>query len=90
MNNRGTIMSAPDRRVRVIFRCKIGHQHELCVSIERQVPLELRCTPDAGQGYGAGGGDGCTVPANLSDAVQRELRDAFQESKRRGHVLIRE
>lgn len=83
-------MSAPDRRVRVIFSCRRGHQHELCVSIERQVPPELRCTPGAGQGYGPGGGGGCTVPANLSDVVQRELRDAFQESKRRGHVLIRE
>lgn len=82
-------MSAPDRRVRVIFSCRRGHEHELCVSIERQVPPELRCTPDAGQGYGPGGG-GCTVPANLSDMVQSELRDAFQESKRRGHVLIRE
>jgi len=82
-------MSAPGGRVRVIFTCNIGHEHELCVSIERQVPPELRCTPDAGQGYRSGGG-GCTVPANLSDLVQRELRDAFQESKRRGYVLIRE
>lgn len=83
-------MSAPDRRVRVIFSCRRGHQHELCVSIGRQVPPELRCTSDADQGYGAGGGGGCTVPAQLNEVVERELRDAFQESKRRGHVLIRE
>lgn len=83
-------MSEPDRRVRVIFGCREGHEHELCVSIERQVPPELRCTPEAGQGYGPGRGGGCAIPADLSDVVQRELRDAFQESKRRGHVLIRE
>lgn len=84
------IMNTPDRRVRVIFSCRRGHEHELCVSIERQVPPELRCTPDTDQGYGPGGGGGCMVPDNLSDVVQRELRDAFQESKRRGHVLIHE
>lgn len=83
-------MSAPDRRVRVIFSCKRGHQHELCVSVDRQVPPELRCTPDAGQGYGAGDGAGCKVSANLNEVVERELRDAFQESKRRRHVLVRE
>lgn len=84
------IMSAPDRRVRVIFCCRSGHEHEFCVVVERQVPPELRCAPDAGQGYGAGNGPGCAVPANLNDLVQRELRDAFQESKRRGHVLVQE
>lgn len=83
-------MSAPDRRVRVTFSCKRGHEHQLCVSIDRQVPPELRCTPDAGRGYGPGGGDGCAIPAVLSQVVQRELRDDFQESKRRGHVLVRE
>lgn len=46
---------------------------------------------DAGQKvFGSGVCGRCTVPANLSDVVRRELRDAFQESKRRGHILIRE
>lgn len=83
-------MSAPDRRVRVVLSCRRGHEHELCVSIDRQVPPELRCDPDAGQGYGPGGGGGCIIPPGIDDLVQRELRDAFQESKRRGYVLIRE
>jgi hypothetical protein len=86
----GMVMNAPDGRVRVVFRCRMGHDHELCVSIGRPVPPQLHCTPGAGAGYGAGGGAGCTVPADLQDLVWREFRDALEESKRRGYVFIRE
>lgn len=76
-------------------RCKvklIGRvcDHDLCVPISRAVPPELRCAELQTPGYGGGGGAtcGCRVPDHLSDAVERELRDNLQESKRRGYVLI--
>lgn len=77
-----------DQSVRAIFRCRTGHEHELCVDIQRGVPPELRCRPSQPQGYGAGNGTGCRVPPDLEEQVQRELRFSFQESKRRGYVLI--
>lgn len=77
-----------DQSVRAIFRCNAGHEHELCIDVQRGVPPELRCPPSQHQGYGAGDGTGCRVPADLEGRVQRELRYAFQESKRRGYVLI--
>lgn len=83
-------MSQPNNRVSVVFRCKQKHDHEICVSISRGVPPELRCPPDKGSGYGGGSGGGCSVPRDLADRVERELRDSFQENKRRRFVLIQE
>jgi hypothetical protein len=77
-----------EHSVRAIFRCRTGHEHELCVDVQRGVPSELRCAPSQPQGYGAGNGTGCRVPGDLEEQVQRELRYSFQESKRRGYVLI--
>lgn len=77
-----------EQSVRTIFRCRTGHEHELCVEVHRGVPPELRCPPAQPQGYGPGNGGGCQVPGYLQEQVQRELRYSFQESKRRGYVLI--
>ncbi|MCW2898624.1 MAG: hypothetical protein JWO67_889 [Streptosporangiaceae bacterium] len=79
-------MSTNDR-VSVVLMCRSGHKHELCVPISRGVPPELRCSPQQPDGY-VGGGGGCQVPLDLTERVERKLRDAFQESKRRGYVLI--
>lgn len=83
-------MSQPERRVNVRFECDSGHRHPICVRIDREVPPELRCLPDADPGYSIGGG-GCSVPpfTMLAEATARELRENFQESKRQGYVLIR-
>jgi hypothetical protein len=78
-----------EQSVRTVFRCSAGHEHDLCVDVQRGVPLELRCPPSQPQGYGARNGTGCRVPTDLQEQVQRELRYAFQESKRRGYVLVR-
>lgn len=84
-------MPQPDRYVSVKIECSSGHLHDICVEVDRQVPPELRCEPTAGPGYSKGGGGNCTIPStrDLAEATKRELRDNFQESKRRGHVLIR-
>lgn len=78
-------MTENPHRVRVILECRHAHRHE---TVTRGPPPELRCDPHQGQGYGSGDGGGCTVPPDLSDRVERELRDALQESKRRGYVVV--
>lgn len=83
-------MSEFNHRVSVVFKCRRGEEHPLCVSVSRGVLPELRCTPDQGRGYGPGSGGGYTVPSDLTARVERELRDSFQESKRRGFELIEE
>ncbi|MGK3947352.1 hypothetical protein [Microbacterium sp. K2] len=85
-------MPQPDRYVSVKIECSSNHSHDICVEVDRQVPPELRCEPNAGPGYSqGGGGGGCSIPssAQLKELTRRELRDNFQESKRRGYVLIR-
>lgn len=84
-------MPQPDRYVNVKIQCSSGHDHDICVEIDQQVPKELRCESTASPGYSRGGGGTCTIPplAELADATKRELRDGFQEAKRRGYVLIR-
>ena len=78
-----------NHRVRVRFMCRGGHDHELCVQIRREVHPDLRCEAQQSDGYGySSGGTGCTLPAELPELVERELRDHFQESRRRGWVLI--
>jgi hypothetical protein len=81
-------MPSNHNRASVVFRCRGGHDHELCVTVPRGVPPELRCPNQQAQGFGGGGGGGCAVPVDLRERVERELREAFQESKRRGFVLI--
>lgn len=84
-------MPQPDRYVSVKVECSSGHLHDICVEISRQVPPELRCSPTAPPGYIQGGRGGCIIPGGprLAELTSRELRDNFQESKRRGYVLIR-
>jgi hypothetical protein len=84
-------MPQPERYVSVQVECTAGHLHPICVEISRQVPDELRCQPSAPAGYGRGNGGGCQIPspAQLVEITERELRDNFQESKRRGYVLLR-
>lgn len=75
-------------RVRVRFQCAAGHQpHPLCLTVSRGLPPELRCPPDEGTGVGGGPGS-CTLPPDLQQRVESELRDNLQEAKRRGYVLI--
>lgn len=81
-------MSPHRCRVKLIGRRCSGH--DLCVSLPREVPPELRCEPDQPQGYGAGGGVscGCQTPKDLDELVLRELREDLQECRRRGYVVI--
>lgn len=81
-------MNAASHRVSVVFECRDGHRHQLCVSVGRGVPPELRCTDAAPEGYGPSGGSGCKVPPDLRERVERVLRDDLLESRRRGHVLV--
>jgi hypothetical protein len=75
-------------RVRVKFICRSGHEHEMCRPTDRGVPPELRCEPQAPQGFGGGGG--CPIPPDIDARVNSELGRNLQESKRRGYVLIEE
>lgn len=76
-------------------RCKVklvgrSCDHDLCVTLDRAVPPELRCDDAQPTGYGAGGGAscGCRTPENLEHIVERQLRDNLQESRRRGYVFV--
>jgi hypothetical protein len=68
--------------------CSNGHQHEVCIPLRREVHPDLRCLPTEPQGYMRGGGAGCKLPANLEELAERELRANYQESRRRGWLLI--
>ena len=81
-------MNNENHRVRTVFECRSGHRHELCVTVTRGVPTDLRCEPDTGTGYGPSGGSGCVVPRDLDERVERVLRDDLLEARRRGFVLI--
>lgn len=81
-------MSKPDVKVLTKVVCG-GHEHDICVSVDRGLPPELRCPHQSHGGFGGGTGGGCTLPDHLEDLVARELRENFQESKRQGYVLIR-
>jgi hypothetical protein len=84
-------MNRKRNRASVIFTCRRGHEHRMCVTMEgRQVHPRLTCPPEEPQGYGPGGGSECLVPQDLPDRVERELRDSLQEHLRRGFVLIAE
>lgn len=80
-------MRGTRHRVQVRLQCP-GHKHDLCMPIDREVPKELRCPEEQSSGFGRSGGGGCPIPPDLNERVYRELRDAMQESRRRGFVLI--
>lgn len=80
-------MESDPHRARTKVRCGSGHDHELCVQVARGVPPELRCSDEQPTGWSFGGG-GCPLPDDLVALVERELRDDFQECRRRGFVLI--
>lgn len=63
-------------------------EHDLCYQLDRAVPQDLRCPPDAPAGYGGGGGGCCVLPPDLKDRVERELRFNLQECRRLGYVPI--
>lgn len=73
-------------RVRAKVRCRSGHQHDLCILVRRGVHPDLRCQPGQGSGYAVGGG--CVLPADLDALAERELREHYQESRRRGWIEI--
>lgn len=76
-------------RVRVKVRCRSGHEHEICVQVHRAVHPDLRCAGGQSDGYSyAGRGGGCVLPQDLESRVERELREEYQESRRRGWVEI--
>lgn len=64
-------------------------EHPLCYPVGRGLPPELRCVPSDPAGYSTGGGGCCHVPPDMDALVARELRDHFEESRRRGYVLVR-
>ncbi len=67
--------------------CDRRHEHHLCVSVGRQVPPDLRCTPGA-PSVAPDGGPACEFPSDLRSRVEYELRENLQESRRRGWVKI--
>lgn len=78
---------AETHRVRVRLVCHLNHEHELVVTVPRGVPRELRA-PEAQQtGFGSGGG--CPIPTDLVERVIHALREALEEHRRHGFVLIR-
>lgn len=82
-------MSNDPHRVRVMFECRAGHRHELCVPVTRGVPQELRCSDGQPQGFGGPGG-GCPLPPELSQKVTNELARDLEANRRQGFVLVRE
>lgn len=80
-------MSRPQFRVRVKVS-PLGHEHEVCVPVDRGVHPDLRCGADEDAGYSTGTGGGCRLPVDLLARVERQLREDYQESRRRGYVLI--
>lgn len=74
-------------RVRAKVRCGNGHLHDLCILVHREVHPDLRCQPEQGAGYGMSAG-GCILPTDLDNLAERELREHYQESRRRGWIEI--
>ncbi|UYO97284.1 hypothetical protein OED01_00715 [Microbacterium sp. M28] len=78
-------MSNPNSMVLTKIACG-GHEHEMCVSVGRGIPPELRCPHSS---HGGGVSSGCALPFDLNELVERELREKLQESKRQRYVLVR-
>ncbi|MFD6700220.1 MULTISPECIES: hypothetical protein [unclassified Microbacterium] len=81
-------MSNPNSMVLTKVICG-GHEHDVCVTVDRGVPPELRCPHPSHGSFGGGAGGGCVLPPDLKDLVARELRENLQKSMRRGYALIR-
>lgn len=82
-------MPRPAFAVTTHLTCDHGHDHALCVLVSRQIPESLRCqSTGTPVDLGSGGGPVCHFPADLVSRVEYELRENFQESRRRGYVLI--
>lgn len=81
-------MGRPDFYVSARVWCDNGHEHQLCVLVDRQVHPRLRCAP-GGPVAGMPGGSPCQLPPDLQSRVHYELRENFQESLRRGWVEVR-
>lgn len=81
-------MSNPNSMVLTKVICG-GHEHDICVTVHRGVPPELRCPHPSHGGFGGGAGAVCTLPADLAVRVTRELSENLVESRRRGYVLIK-
>jgi|GEM_PF-2448269 len=82
-------MPQPDFRVTTHVTCDHGHVHTLCVVVSRQVPESLRCDSSGSPvDLGPGTGPSCHFPSDLVSRVEYELRENFQESRRRGYVEV--
>lgn len=82
-------MNRPEFRVTTHVICDHGHEHTLCVLVSRQVPPPLRCeSTGSAVDLGPGGGPTCHFPSDLVSRVEYELRENFQESRRRGYVQV--
>lgn len=77
-----------EHHVHVKFVCRSGHEHDLCYRVDRGVHPDMRCAGEQPSGYSSGGG-GCVLPPDMAARVDWELAHNFQESRRRGYVLIR-
>ncbi|MBK8459990.1 MAG: hypothetical protein IPL43_07235 [Micropruina sp.] len=68
--------------------CDRGHEHPLCVQVRRQVHPSLRCNPTGGGVSSGHGASHCQLPDDLRSRVEYELRENFEEARRRGWVAI--
>lgn len=85
----GANPNRPVHRVRAKVRCRLRHEHEVCIRVSREVHPDLRCPERQDAGYVMGaGGSGCVLPPDLEALALRELREHYQESRRRGWVEI--
>jgi hypothetical protein len=82
-------VSRPEFRVTTRVICDHEHEHTLCVLVSLPVPDPLRCEV-AGPpvDLGPGSGTGCHFPSDLVSRVEYELRENYQESRRRGYVRV--
>lgn len=67
-------------RGRVKLVCRLGHEHEMCRTVIRGLPPELRGEPQAAPGFGGGGG-GCPVLSDIDARGENELGRNLQENK---------
>lgn len=79
---------APTRFVSVLFLCRRGHEHRLCLpSAHPGLPPQVQCTAPTGTTQGGGG---CPLPPDLDARIRTALRDSMREWLRLHHVVIRD